>query len=225
MRVKVEKVVGAAHQAMQVLRRGDRVSVMTFNTSTRLVSSFTDDLSSVERDIEEVLGLRFGGGTRIHQAVYDAANNFQQERRTQRRRVVLIITDNLGTRTRSEMSVIRNMWEADALLSGLVIPDHWFPVRKAIVAVMAPYALLNSGKGMDNIAEKTGGDTIRTDDPGAMFPEMMRRIRNRYSLYYPMPEGKPGEWRSIRAELTPETQQRFPGARVVARRGYRLSPP
>jgi len=53
--------------------------------------------------------------------------------------------------------------------------------------------------------------------------EMMRRIRSRYSLYYPMPEGKPGSWRSIRAELTHDAQERFPGARVFARRGYRLS--
>ncbi len=35
--------------------------------------------------------------------------------------------------------------------------------------------------------------------------EMMRRIRSRYSIYYPMPEGKP-------AELTPDAQERFPGA-------------
>ncbi len=224
MRSKVEKVVSASHHATRELRRGDRVAVMTFNTSTRVVGSFTDDLGAVEHNIEEVLSMRFGGGTYIHQAVDDAASYFfRQGRPTQRRRAILVVTDNLGTRTRNEMSVVRNLWETDALLSGLVIPDHGYPVRRAIVAVVAPYALLRAGKGMDRIAEKTGGDTIHTDDPASAFPDMIRRIRSRYSLYYPMPEGKPGSWRTIRAELAPDAQQRFPGARVFARRGYRLN--
>src|SRR5260370_11811337 len=69
MRSKVEKVVGASHQAMRELRPGDRVAVMTFTTSTRLVGPFTDDQGAVEHYIEDVLGLRFGDGTYIHQPV------------------------------------------------------------------------------------------------------------------------------------------------------------
>lgn len=225
MQYKFRGVVGAARQALRQLRRGDRVSIMTFNDSTRLVSSFTDDLDSVERDIQEVLDLRFGGRTYILQAVAHAASYFLQDKRTHRRRAVLIITDNLGDRSsKKERSVIHNLWEADALLSGLIIPDRGYPVRRAIVAVIAPYALAMVG-GVDHIVEQTGGDKIRSDDPGSAFPEMMRRIRSRYSLYYPTPEGKPDSFRSIRVELSPDTQTRFPEARVYARRGYRLTRP
>jgi len=81
------------------------------------------------------------------------------------------------------------------------------------------------GGGMEHIAEKTGEDAIRCDDPAAAFSEMMHRIRIRYSLYYPMPEGKVGSFRSIRVELSPDAQTRFPEARVYARRGYRLTRP
>ena len=48
---------------------------------------------------------------------------------------------------------------------------------------------------MEGVAEKTGGDTIKADDASGRVPGRMRRIRLRYSLYYAMPDGKPGEQR------------------------------
>ena len=74
---------------------------------------------------------------------------------------------------------------------------------------------------MDQIAAKTGGDTIHADKNGDAFSKAMYRLRNRYSLYYSKPQGTPGTYRMIRVELTFEAQRLFPGARVYARRGYR----
>jgi len=51
---------------------------------------------------------------------------------------------------------------------------------------------------------------------------MMHRIRLRYSLYYSMPAAKPGEERQVKIELTPDALQRFPKARVRARKGYQV---
>jgi VWFA-related protein len=224
MRSKLGKLTTAARQSLQELREGDRVSVMTFGDQTDLVSGFTNDLDAVERDIQGILSQRLrGANTYLQQAVDDAGNYFRQHPRSQRRRVILVITDNLGNRTRSEMSVVQNLWEADVVLCGLTIRDPGYPVRRAIVAVVAPY-VLGRVRGMDRIAEQTGGDTIRLDDPGSAFPEIMRRIRCRYSLYYPTPEGRPGSFRKIRVELARGTQARFPEARVHARRGYKLTP-
>jgi hypothetical protein len=62
---------------------------------------------------------------------------------------------------------------------------------------------------------------IRSDDLGAAFPEMMHRIRSRYSLYYPLPKGERDSLRTIRVELSADAQQCFPGAHVAARHGYR----
>jgi VWFA-related protein len=221
MRAAVKKVAEAARLAFEELRRGDRIAIMTFNTKTRLEAPFTDDLDSVERSIQEVVGRRFGGGTFIQKAVDDAAKYFMRDQRTERRRAVLIITDNMGVRTRKEMSVVRDLWEADALLSGLIIAAPGMQTRRVIVGVLAPYTLFSIA-GMEHIAAQTGGDTLRSGDPSVSFPAMMRRIRSRYSLYYPTPEGKPGSYRSIRVELTPEAKARFPEARVNARRGYKL---
>lgn len=216
MNLVVTKVSAAAHEAFQELRPGDRVSVMVFNTQSRVIAPFTEDLAAVERSIgDDVLGLRFGGGTRIQGAVDDAALRFLHEKRTGRRRAVLVITDDVGMRTRREESVVRDFWEADALLSGLLVRN---PVQVALMAT-SPLTLAMSA-GMKGIAAKTGGDTVHSDDPGAGFQEAMRRIRTRYSLYYPMPEGKPGTRRSVRVELAPAAAARFPKAKVRARMGY-----
>src|SRR5262249_27257871 len=122
MRLAVEKVASTARTALAELRPGDQVAVMVFSRRSRVVASFTDDLEAVERTVnEDVLGLRFGGGTHILAAVDDAAKYFLREARTRRRRAILILTDNFGQKSRKESTVVRNLWEADALLSGLII--------------------------------------------------------------------------------------------------------
>jgi VWFA-related protein len=220
MRAVVVAVSAAAHQALKELRTGDRVCVMVFNSQSREIAGFTEDLGDVQKTIEEdLLNLRFGGGTRIQDAVDAAAHRFMHEPRSERRRAVLIVTDNMGVRTRREQSVVRDFWEADALLSGLVVSNKVFRTIHTVGAILGPQNLLMEA-GMKGIAEKTGGDAIGAQDVGAAFQESMHRIRSRYSLYYAQPEGQPGSRRSIQVELTGEAARQHPKARVRARTGY-----
>ena len=220
MQAVVEAVAGAAHQALQELRAGDRVAVMVFNTRSREVAGFTEDLDAVQKTIEEdVLRLRFGGGTRIQDAVDTAALRFMHEPNSERRRAVLIITDNMGVRTRREQSVVTDFWEADALLSGLIVSNKLFRTIRTVGVVLGPQNLLMEA-GMKGIAEKTGGDAISDRDVGTAFQESMHRIRSRYSLYYAQPPGKPGTRRSIQVELSRSAAEQHPKARVRARTGY-----
>jgi VWFA-related protein len=220
MQAVVEAVAAAAHQALQELRAGDRVSVMVFNTRSREVAGFTEDLDAVQKTIEEdVLHLRFGGGTRIQDAVDAAALRLMHEPKSERRRAVLIITDNMGVRTRREQSVVTDFWEADALLSGLIVSNKLFRTIRTVGVVLGPQNLLMEA-GMKGIAEKTGGDAIGARDVGIAFQESMHRIRSRYSLYYAQPAGKPGTRRIIQVELTRAAVEQHPKARVRARTGY-----
>jgi VWFA-related protein len=217
MKPKVELVASAAREGMAELRPGDRVALMVFNTRVRTVLPFTENLDRVQRSIrEDILGLNFGGGTFIQTGVSEAARRFLAEPRSNRRRAVLIITDNIGQRTRREETVVRELWEADALLTGLIVPAHAaFRVR----AALSP-TLMVMQVGVKRIAEKTGGDFIQSGDPASAFPESMRRIRSRYTLYYAMPEAKPGTRRTIRVELARAAAGRHPKAKVRARTGY-----
>jgi VWFA-related protein len=216
----VQQVASAAHEGVQELRPGDRVAIMTFNTKTRTVLPFTDDMELVQRSIrEDILSLHFSGGTLIQNAVFDAAKRFLHEPRTERRRAVLIITDDMGQRTRRESTVVTELWEADALLTGLIVRGGTTYTVQRINRIAHPY-LIPMQAGVRGIAEKTGGDFIQASDPAAGFPESMRRIRTRYSLYYPMPEGKPGTRHAVRVELAAACLAKHPNARVRARTGY-----
>jgi VWFA-related protein len=223
MRPKVAEVAAAADEGLRQLREGDRVSVMVFNTRSRVILPFTEDLEKVGDAIRrDVLGLNFGGGTLIQSAVDDAALRFFGERRSERRRAVLIVTDNIGQRTRREASVVRDFWEADAILTGLIIANKKYQTLRTVGIILGPQTLIMQA-GMKGIAEKTGGDAIAAADLSAAFPEAMRRIRTRYSLYYALPPAKPGARRTVRVELTKDAARRFPKARVRARTGYIVS--
>jgi VWFA-related protein len=220
MRGVVQRVADAARQGLHELRPGDRVCVMVFNSSSREIAPFNEDLDAVDRTIQnDVLGLNFGGGTLIQAAVSDAAMRFRREPHTERRRAVLIITDNMGRRTRREASVVEEFWESDAILSGLIVRNPAYQAMRTVGIINSPLNLAMEA-GMKGIAEKTGGDSLTANEPGTAFEEAMRRIRTRYSLYYALPEAKPGATRSIRVELTPAAAQRSPKSRVRARSGY-----
>ena len=205
MRPAVQMAVLNAHQALQELHRGDRVCVMGFNTGSWVVSHFTDDLEAVENSVaHKLLHQGFGRGARIQTGVDDAALRLQFMKRSGRRRAVLLITDNIGTRSRREEDILRDFRHADAVLDELVIPSPGYQpwLRRA---------------GIDSIVGETGGAALRSGDPGAAFQQAMHRVRCRYSLYYTMPAGKS---HSIRVELTEEAAKQNPQAVVRARTSY-----
>jgi len=144
--------------------------------------------------------------------------------RSQRRRAVLVVTDNVGGPSRLDQdALVERLWEADATVNGLIVrPEDWRR-REALRWGMSPLgASLSKAMAthMDTVADKTGGALIKAENPGADFANLMERIRRRYSLYYPMPESQPGDRRTVRVELSKEDQARFKNARVRARKGY-----
>jgi VWFA-related protein len=222
MRPNVERVAQSARVALAELQSGDRVGIMVFSRSARMILPLTADLEAVERSVfEDVLSLDFGGGTRILSSVDDAARYLIGEPRDQRRRAILVITDNLGSRSRRESTVINRMWEADAVLSGLIVQRGMDRLLRWSMRLHAPHMTLLE-EGIDGVCEKTGGDMIRADVPEDAFRDMMSRIRRRYSLYYALPEGAPGELRRVQVSLSEEARLRYPKAQIRARTGYRL---
>jgi hypothetical protein len=107
----------------------------------------------------------------------------------------------MGRPARKQQAIIEHLWEADAIVNGLITRGPRF-----------------FRGGIDRMVDKTGGEMIRLDDAGDAFVELIHRIRSRYSLYYRLPQGTPrvrprGE---IRVELSTAASQRFPGSHVVA---------
>ncbi len=221
MRPNLEKIATSSYRALAELRPGDRVAVMTFDFHSRIVAPFTEDLLAVPHTInDDVLAGRFGGATHLLAAIDDAAHYFLREPRSQRRRAVLILTDNYGQRSRRPSTVVHDLWEADAILSGLIVHSAAEKALNTVAMVTSPLMFAMMHEGMQGVAEKTGGDTVKADEPGDAFRDAMRRIRLRYSLYYQAPPAKPGQQRQVRVELNPDAKPRYPAARIQARKGY-----
>jgi VWFA-related protein len=217
---KLEKIAASAHAALALLRHGDRVAVMVFNRKSSIAGRFTDDMQEVERTInEKVLG-KAQGGTHILRAVSDAAAYFLKEPRTERRRAVLIMTDNHGQPSGHTNTVVRALWEADALLCGVELRASGETAMLGVRAVLSPASAFMNMESMTAAVEKTGGDLIKGHDPGADFEEMIRRLRLRYMLVYALPPGKPGEERKVKVALNEDARKKNPQARVRARDGY-----
>ena len=205
MRGQLSGVVRSTELGFHELRKGDRVCVMAFSNDVTEAAPFTEDLAAVnEAILVKVLAMKFGGTSKIETAADKAALRFRKEPETQRRRAILAITDNAGSRT-AEQSLVRDLWTSDAVFAELLVGRP---------AVDSP------------IADKTGGSVISVGpaNPGAAFQESLRRLRNRYTLYYRLPQAAPGSQRTVQVDLTPEASSRFPKARIYSRTGYVVPP-
>jgi hypothetical protein len=201
MHGKLLTVVRATELGFSELHKGDRASVRAFSGFSTEILPFTDDLQAVNLAIvTQVLKLNFGGASRLEPAADEAALRFRGEPKTRRKRAVLIVTDKLGARELNEAAIVRDLWNADAVLSELI---------------------LNRGQsGTNEIVEKTGGATIAAGDPGEAFRDSVRYLRSGYTMYYALPAATAGVERKLQVELAPDAARRFPNVRIHARSGY-----
>ena len=125
-----------------------------------------------------------------------------------------------GLKNQNHAGIARELWEADASLSAMVIPN-WLTHMTADTNPFHLFLLVRMGfnfwDNVDDIAAKTGGGVVSDEDN---IRPMLRNLRRRYRMYYDMPEGKPGQRRQLSVELTPAVMAEHPDARVMARQGY-----
>ncbi len=209
----IQKVASSARLAMSELRTGDRVAVMSFNTRVWMEAPFNPDLDALAaRLVQRIRETHFGGGTYILSAVDEAAKYLRLQPATHRRRAVLIFTDDDGHGSTSPKLPMRDLWDANAVLCGLIIPAD---------RGIGTLTLSVSGDDyVEKVAAQTGGDVVHADPPGPAFRDMMMRLRKRYTIYYSMPPDRPGQTRRVSVELSPDAHRRYPDAAVLARKGY-----
>jgi hypothetical protein len=113
--------------------------------------------------------------------------------------------------------VIRQLYAADAVLNGILIgkQKHPDPPR--------PGRFANSNFTPSNVfklAEQTGGEAVEAGKIGDSFPQMIERIRARYSIQYAAPAAQAGAYRHVRVEFAPGARGKLRGAGIRARAGY-----
>jgi Ca-activated chloride channel family protein len=201
MHGKILNVVRATELGFNELHKSDRVCVRAFSGVSTEVLPFSANLQEVNVAIlTRVLSLKFGGASRLEPAADDAAIRFRSEPKTHRKRAVLIVTDKPGAREPNEAAIVRDLWNADAVLSELILD--------------------RGQSGVNEIADKTGGITIVAREPGEAFHDSVHYLRSGYTMYYAQPEASSGMERRLQVELTPDAAKRFANARIRARSGY-----
>ena len=74
--------------------------------------------------------------------------------------------------------------------------------------------------GTAEIARRSGGDSFQVDEASA-FERTLARIRERYALYFHLPQGvKGGQERTVDVQLSSAARRRYPDAQVNFRRVY-----
>lgn len=219
MKRYLEQMGRTAQKALGQLGPNDRVGVMVFSKGSQLLLPLSNKRNEAAREIEvAVLGVQMPSGTAINSAVIDAAQVLKKDRdefRRPARRSVLILTDNGGLSYQiSDDLVIRQLLQADSVLNAIIVGK----VRQLYSsgASNTDFTPADVGK----LAAATGGETLRAERADEAFPELISRLRNRYSLAYAAPESPSGTFRRVRVELSPAAKKRYPRARVLTRTGY-----
>jgi VWFA-related protein len=210
----IRRIAASASTALTELREGDQVAVMSFDFASYLVMPFTADLGSAARMIvQRIPRTAFDGSTNLQESADDAARFLLKSSvDPDRRRAVIIFTDNDGYGREIQKAAIRHFWQADAVLNAVLLTSP--------ESIQTHERRLYAPDDVMPILESTGGEWIAGSGGGTEFRDMMLHIRKRYTLYYGMPAGKSGAVRHITVDVSSDVKKRYPEASVLAREGY-----
>jgi VWFA-related protein len=241
MEPHIRRVATASHEALRALGEQDRIATIVFDRFARLLMPFRPSRLDAERKLEGILDREtFGGGTDITRGLLDTASYVEQNARRDARRAIVIVTDDQTERNRNDVAVLRALTRADSVLSALIAPDalhtgtayrhspsfdddrprdtFWDLVPRRFGSY--PMGPRTQSAGTSQIANQSGGDSMAVDQASA-FEQTLARIRERYALYFYLPDGtKPGEERSVEVLLTDAARRQYPRAEVRYRRSY-----
>jgi hypothetical protein len=169
---------------------GSNPNAASRNCRTDPVLDFTGDFEMAERSVgNEVLRDLKSNEAWLCSGLISlasAAQHLQAQPTSQpngdRKKAIIIVTDDKGSGMHAELvrDAIHNLWKADAVVLGVLF-------HRGEIAYSIP-----PNRGARCAAEQTGGDVLKTEDAADGLREMMGRLRTRYSLYYALPQGKPG---------------------------------
>lgn len=214
--------------ALRQLRPDDEVAVMAFGKWATVKQDFTKDRQLVMKRIQEIewMGNWIREATHIDEAVYQAATYFGKAANPDRRRVIIIITDNQSNQPpaldHSESEALAQLLETGSSLSGLIVGDF--------AAAASKYRQHGEilRDSIANYVSETGGlvQPIEKSDAVEKLARLIERLRSRYSFGYTSQNAKrDGKFRKLKLTIAPGVENREGGIAIVTRKGYYARPP
>jgi len=226
----------AAEVAMSELKEGDRVAVMSFNKTSWIELPLRADLKTVKPKIRSgLLDAAFEKGPAILAAA-DASAKYLMAQAEGGHRVILMFTGDVGDLQPVDVdsaTVTKDLWDANAALLAMVIPNAAAPLLRfdsLDIANLKKLLGLSFDDFIEDVARQTGGEVVfaanmrprirATPNANTALRQAIQRMRRQYRLYYDRPAGKPGQHHRVDIELSPTAQSAHPNARTIARKGY-----
>jgi VWFA-related protein len=209
---------GAAAAALKQLKPEDRVALFAFDSSTKLVVPLTRDKNKVANKIHQFTAQ---GGTRLQNAVIEAAS-YLREQAPRERRVIILISDDVisfaATRPTAE-DVLYFLQSANAALYSIKVEnraenipeEHWFIPKLA------------------GIVAQTGGVVVEVRNAKGFieaFESLISLLKSRYTLgFYPTEVAGDTSFHKLDLRLAPSFGEKGKDYKILSKDGYYASPP
>jgi len=188
-----------------VMRRHDRALLVEFDHGVSLLHDFTHRPSSI---VEEIKGLRAGGGTALWDAIYLVARDKMTERDV--RKTIVVVSDG------EDVSSKRSLEEALEMLYTSEVTVYAIGTSR-----FGASSSRTGERNLERIAEETGGVAFFPYSASLLdeaFDRINSELRSQYSLTYRPRDTTPdGRFRAIEVRLVDGRDYR-----TRYRKGYRL---
>ena len=185
----------AAHFIQQVLRPEDRLCVFAFDEQVhQLPPYFSDKIRALQDAVHRIPD---GAGTSIYDAIFLGSQQLQNKK-GERRRVIILLTDAGETTSRSDFETARKA----ALRAGILL--YTIVIRP----VKNENGRNTAGEhALQTITETTGGAMFfpeSSQELPIIFDRINNELRTQYRLaYYPNPRGPANTYRTIEVKVLP----------------------
>lgn len=196
----IRRVSEGALDALGQLRPEDEVAVMAFATGTRLVQKFTRDHRLVAAKLREASEVGdIGSGTFYEEALLAAAAQMSGAANPASRRVVIVVTDNVGTPAAGDLGkqARAELAESGSVVYGLVV--------RAAFGKVFNFMTLGLLRPLNSFVDETGGQLVGADkkEVTEKLSGVIAHLRARYNLgYRPSNTREDGRPRAVKLQLT-----------------------
>ena len=188
-----------------VIRKRDKATVVSFDTSAELVADLTENTNKLENAIRN---LRPGGGTALFDAIYYACKEklMLDQPMYKFRRAMVILSDGEDNESRTSREQALEMAQrADTVIY--------------TISTNVSHVETDGDKLMRYFADQTGGVSFfpfQAKDLNQSFENIANELRHQYNLFYrPQPLKNDGLYHSVKIRVKDRK-----GLVVRARKGY-----
>jgi VWFA-related protein len=169
---RTRKLRDAIHRTLRLIRRGDRVSVLSFTKSVHIEVPLTGDSGTIRRKFRPDDLTTYGGGTSLYDGALAAIGQIAAAP-TNHRRSLIIFSDGGDNDSDSSLAAV-----------------HRAAQKHRVTVYTIAYGAAEEGP-LSDLATYTGGKMYRiysTKEFPFVFADIYRRMNNYYRITYRAPE-------------------------------------